>query len=269
MKQVSDMFSMAEFSMVPLRQGRLYTAGLDAPGPVILFVHGGYHGAWCWRNFMRWFSDLGYPCAAVDIRGHGGLSQANDYVSQGIADYAQDVVDAGVYLDRSVVIVGHSLGALVGMLAAQRLAPIGQILLAPSPPGQLDGLIPLKGYCEGKAIQPPAPEVSQQKFFAGNPFDMNAFQPMLCAESPAAMNDRYLLKIHIDPNWIKGPTLCLSAGDDSRALHPPGQDEATALFFNGEHRTLVNAPHNVMLDESWQTTIQLLANFYDTVAPAR
>lgn len=38
--------------------------------PPLVFVHGSYHGAWCWReNFMPYFSAAGYDCYAISLRG--------------------------------------------------------------------------------------------------------------------------------------------------------------------------------------------------------
>jgi pimeloyl-ACP methyl ester carboxylesterase len=196
------------------------------------------------------------------MRGHGGLPQDANYIEQGITDYAQDVVDAQTYLSRPVVIVSHSLGALVGMRAAEQAAPVAQVLLAPSPPGQLEGLHKLKAYPEERPVQPPHIDTAQEKFFSGEPFDMQSIFPLLCAESPRAMNDRYLLRIDIDASWVKGPTLCLSAGLDSVTLHPPGQDRATADFFAGHHEVLEQVPHNMMIASHWQNVAELTEQFY-------
>jgi len=38
----------------------------------LLFVHGGWHGAWCWDDhFVDFFADAGYRAVAVSLRGHG------------------------------------------------------------------------------------------------------------------------------------------------------------------------------------------------------
>ena len=40
--------------------------------PPLLFVHGAWHGAWCWTtNFTDWFAERGYTSYAVDLSGHG------------------------------------------------------------------------------------------------------------------------------------------------------------------------------------------------------
>ena len=38
----------------------------------LLFVHGAWHGAWCWEeNFLPYFAQAGYHSHALDLRGHG------------------------------------------------------------------------------------------------------------------------------------------------------------------------------------------------------
>lgn len=37
----------------------------------IVFVHGVCHGAWCWERFLKYFSEKGYNCFALSLRGHG------------------------------------------------------------------------------------------------------------------------------------------------------------------------------------------------------
>jgi pimeloyl-ACP methyl ester carboxylesterase len=44
----------------------------DAHPVPLLFVHGGWHGAWCWDDhFLDFFADAGYRAVAVSLRGHG------------------------------------------------------------------------------------------------------------------------------------------------------------------------------------------------------
>jgi pimeloyl-ACP methyl ester carboxylesterase len=260
MTMLIDRTGMSRFDETTLSHGRMYSS-LATPGPVLLFVHGGYHGAWCWQKFMHWFGERGQATAAVDLRGHGGLVQTGDFHQQGVADFASDVSEAARELDRPVIMVGHSLGGLVGMLAAREVAPVAQILLAPSPPGQLEGLTPLPAYPEDRPVMPPEAMAARTKFLAHYDGEIDSFMSCLCAESPRAMNDRYRLRVQVDPGWIKGPTFCLSAGRDQKHLHPPGQDEAVARFFGGAHMIRPDAAHDMMLDDQWQETAWLLLDW--------
>src|SRR5476649_2140141 len=40
--------------------------------PPLLFVHGAWHGAWCWdEHFLGYFSKRGFSAHAVSLLGHG------------------------------------------------------------------------------------------------------------------------------------------------------------------------------------------------------
>jgi pimeloyl-ACP methyl ester carboxylesterase len=49
------------------------------PHPVpLLFVHGGWHAAWCWdENFLGFFADRGYRSIALSLRNHGNSDKKN------------------------------------------------------------------------------------------------------------------------------------------------------------------------------------------------
>jgi len=41
--------------------------------PPILFLHGSFHGAWCWQeHYLPYFVEKGHPCVAFSWRGTGG-----------------------------------------------------------------------------------------------------------------------------------------------------------------------------------------------------
>jgi pimeloyl-ACP methyl ester carboxylesterase len=82
--------------------------------------------------------------------------------------------------------------------------------------------------------------------------DFSKFHARLCPESPALLNDRYQMRVSADPKWVKGPTLCISAGLDDNALHPAGQDEAIAGYIGADYQVLPGAGHCFMADDSWR-----------------
>jgi pimeloyl-ACP methyl ester carboxylesterase len=51
----------------------------EAHPPPLLFVHGSWHGAWCWaEHFLDFFADKGYRAVALpDASGAGRRMQQN------------------------------------------------------------------------------------------------------------------------------------------------------------------------------------------------
>jgi len=77
-----------------------------------LLLHGinGDAGVW-WRIGQR-LADSGWTATAVDLRGHGTAPRTADYR---LADYVDDLPGSGWDL-----VIGHSLGAAIGVVAATR-----------------------------------------------------------------------------------------------------------------------------------------------------
>ncbi|MBA4766676.1 MAG: alpha/beta fold hydrolase [Porphyrobacter sp.] len=105
-------------------------------GPPLLFVHGGFHGAWCWHDhFMPWFAARGFDCHAVSLRDHGNSTRTGKHREWRLSDYVDDVRRTINQLDEKPILVGHSLGgSIIQKLAATEPFP-AMILLAPSPVG--------------------------------------------------------------------------------------------------------------------------------------
>lgn len=62
----------------------------------LLFVHGAWHGAWCWNeHFLPYFADKGYLAYALSLRGHAGSPPTKPLSLNGIWDYVADVAQIG------------------------------------------------------------------------------------------------------------------------------------------------------------------------------
>ena len=84
---------------------------------VIVLVHGGGHGAWCWEPLM---SRLDIPSIAIDLPGRGRSPLPLDQVTPEI--WADSVVATIERNDlRDVVLVGHSMGGLTILRVAARI----------------------------------------------------------------------------------------------------------------------------------------------------
>jgi len=83
----------------------------------LLFVHGGWHGAWCWDDhFLDFFAAAGYRAVAVSLRGHGSSPTAKPLPKVSMADYIDDVHsvadDLGGYLEDRTAPAAVLVGSL-------------------------------------------------------------------------------------------------------------------------------------------------------------
>ncbi len=104
-----------------------YTVGADRiaalrwPGllgtPTIVAVHGLTANAWAWDPFAHHLAG-GAQIVALDLRGRGqSLETAGPY---GIRRHADDVAAVIEQLDGPAFVIGHSMGAAVTLMVAQR-----------------------------------------------------------------------------------------------------------------------------------------------------
>lgn len=241
----------------PLAHGRLFSVA--GKGPTLLFIHGGFHGAWCWATFLHFFAAREIAAAALDLRGHGGLKQDADYITAGVAEMRADVIDAAAVLGGDVILAGHSLGALVAMAAAEHVRPRGMILLAPQPPANVTDVRLLPPFPAATLVAPPPEDRARKWLFGGAGGDLAPYVARLCPESPAFLNDLYERQVHVAPDWVKGPVLCLSGGRDDSPLHVAGQDEKIAAFYGAAVTHIPDASHCLMADATCTTGAGLIA----------
>lgn len=241
-------------------------AARDSDDPLLLFVHGAFHGAWCFAFYLDYLERQGVAAAAVDLRGHGALASEGLAPTVGMRDMAADVVEICRAVGRPVVIAGHSLGAGVAGLVAGQYETRGTVLLAPTPPNGVGENCRLPTFPADALVQPPDAAQGARRFFINHKQDEVAgLCALLNAESPTWLNDRRLREVPVDRASISGPALCIAAGRDDLDLHPHGLDYATARFFDAEYHFLRRSGHCFMLEHDWQKSTDIVLGWYRRV----
>ncbi|CAB9517426.1 Alpha beta hydrolase [Seminavis robusta] len=89
--------------------------------PPLIFLHGSFHGAWCWsERFFPYFANLGYPVAALNWRGTGGTFAGEGVKKVKMEEHVQDLK---AFLEEFVpsklqstelkpILISHSFGGL-------------------------------------------------------------------------------------------------------------------------------------------------------------
>ena len=125
-----------------------------------LFVHGSWHGAWCWGGVSAHLERAGYACFAVDLPGHGlnailpssfgqrpldpaaFATEPSALAAYQIDDYANAVLEAAKQARATGIdklyLVGHSMGGVPITFAAAKAPDLFEGLiyiaaLAPTP----------------------------------------------------------------------------------------------------------------------------------------
>jgi pimeloyl-ACP methyl ester carboxylesterase len=102
--------------------------------PPVIMVHGAFCGGWAMEDFARPFEAAGHTVLRPDLRGHGPSDPPQAVGGLSMSDYVQDVVRLCAGQGEPPILVGHSLGGLIALLAASRTSVKALALLAPSAP---------------------------------------------------------------------------------------------------------------------------------------
>ncbi len=231
----------------------------------LLFVHGMWHGAWCWDEFfLPFFAEAGWHVTALSLRGHAGSE--GRIQGSGIMDYVHDVEEAVKTLPTPPVLIGHSMGGFIVQKFLERNSAPAGVLLASAPPyGVWNGtwlvfkhspltlLKILTRFRLAPVVE--TPESARWAFFSE---DMPREQYL---KYHARMNDESF-RMYLDllglnlahPKRIKTPLLVLGAQNDTVISN--GDVEKTARAYNTSAEIFPDMAHDMMLEKGWKSVAE-------------
>lgn len=102
----------------------------------LLFVHGELGGSWLWERYLGYFAGRGWEGHALNLRNHH-WSRTADPAELSFEMFVEDVASVIARLGPGVVVIGHGMGGLLALKAAERQPVAGLVLIAPEAPGEL------------------------------------------------------------------------------------------------------------------------------------
>lgn len=231
----------------------------------LLFVHGSFHGAWCWaEHFMPFFSAEGYPCYALNLRGHGesgGRELLDDFT---LEDYVEDVKAAVAALEEPPVLVGHSYGGAVVQKYLERTPPgcRAAVLVTPPPPRGAHRAAIMRSLRHPLLFARLAPFIAKgeppppARLFFSRRYDRekgDSHMRRLQRQSARVMSEFKNFEVG-RPAGV--PVLVLGAGRDLfTSAKSLGE---TARFHGGQLEQIPESGHNIMLDDQWQAAAAVM-----------
>lgn len=94
----------------------------------LLFIHGELTGSWIWDRYLSYFASRGWEGHALNLRNHF-WSETAEIAAVDFEDYVDDVLAVIDKLGHNVVAMGHGLGGLLALKAAERHSVAAVILL--------------------------------------------------------------------------------------------------------------------------------------------
>jgi pimeloyl-ACP methyl ester carboxylesterase len=232
----------------------------DAHPVPLLFVHGGWHGAWCWENFIDYFADAGYRAVSMSLRGHGASPTPKPLHQVSMADYMDDVRSVAGDLGGHPVLIGHSLGGFVIQRYLERHSAPAAVLVGSVPPQGVLRLalrvwrrrpsMTMEAWGDPTLLKFLAtPALTREYLFCTDTPDaiVESCMQRAGAESiRAAMTDPMLRRVRT--RRVTTPVLVLGALHDG--FVSVGDVRATARAYRTEPE-FFDMGHNMMLEPGW------------------
>jgi pimeloyl-ACP methyl ester carboxylesterase len=227
----------------------------------LLFVHGGWHGAWCWDyHFLDFFAAAGYRAVALSLRGHGTSPTEKPLPKVSIADYLEDLRSVADELGAAPVLIGHSLGGFViQRYLEERSAPAAVLVGSLPPQGVLGAALrvwrrrpsmTLEAFTDRLLLKfLSTPALTREYLFSPDtPEDivLSCMQRAGAESIRAAMTDPMLRRVK--PRRVTTPVLVLGAEHDG--FVSVSDVRATARAY-GTEPEFFDMGHNMMLEPGW------------------
>lgn len=267
------------------------TAVADQEKPLVLFVHGSYHGAWCWaENFLPFLAEKGgYESIAVSLRAQGNSDKGDLKIAGTIETHVKDLESLISSLPKPPVVVGHSFGGLLveaycslqGVEERPKIA--GVALLSSVPPSgnkEIIARITKKSILTSlritwafitKAFA--RNEDSCKELFFSDDIPRKEFakyQRQLSKCSPVGLLDVRKLSSELP---LPSLNRHISSSGDLRAFVGGGKDDLVvdipavaeaASYFGVDPVYWESMAHDIMLDTRWRNVAGDLKDFLDT-----
>jgi len=253
----------------------------ESDKPPLLFIHGAWHGAWCWdEQFLDFFADKGYRSLAVSLRGHGKSPAPKPMQFCSIADFVDDVDSVAKSLPQRPVLVGHSMGGFVVQKYLESHAAPAAVLLASVPPRGIGGFLLRRfkrhpwltaahlAITKSLGSVGGTPELARETFFC----ELTPDADVVCCA--AQLDEEYLGKHVLDmlwlnlprPNLVSAPLLVLGAEHDT--CFTQQEARATAAAYHTEAEIFPEMGHDMMLEPGWAAVAERIHAWLQTCAAA-
>ncbi|HLY78409.1 MAG TPA: alpha/beta hydrolase [Caulobacteraceae bacterium] len=246
----------------------------------ILMVHGGFSGGWSFDAFAAPFGDAGHKVIAPDLPGHAPDAPREATLGLSMTDYAEAVVRHAAALAAPPILIGHSMGGLVSLLAAAKTPVAGVILLAPSAPWGVGGssmeeavsavsLYALGAYW-AQAIEPDYPSFRRYGVDRLEQAEQRAIFERMRPESGRALFETLnwwldpFMTTMVRPEAIAAPILAIAGGRD--AIHPPPTVRETARRVGAQLQVMPQMSHWLIGEPGWRDVADLCVGWIADVS---
>lgn len=237
-------------------------------GQSILFVHGMWCGAWVWRNYLQFFSALGYACYALNLRGHHPSRPVPGIGKVSLSEYLTDVREVALALG-DPILVGHSMGGLLVQKLTETAAPAAVVAITPAPPR---GIFALRTARLLRAVATHGREMVLRRSLMLDQREaawlaLNGFSALEQAriyacfvpESGRAAFEMVCLGLKVNQARLRCPMLVVGARNDN--MTPVQVVRKVAKKYRADYREYARSAHMIIMEPGWEDVSQDIASW--------
>jgi pimeloyl-ACP methyl ester carboxylesterase len=214
-----------------------------------VLVHGGAHAKWSFEHYARVLSEGGHEVHALDWLNHGDAQRLpeDQFLRRGIDDVAREELSSVVErLRRPPIVIGHSMGAMAGLVYAASNPVERLVLLTPVVPASV-GADPIDIDVDlTKPFGPVPYDLAKRLWYPTLDDDLvRVYYDMLEPESPRAVWQATRWTIDVDLQAVTAPTLVFAAELDP--LTPPAAVARLAELMVAPYELIPAIGHSEIL----------------------
>lgn len=259
---------------------RCVPAGARGPVP-LLFVHGMWHGAWCWEEWQLALAQLGWESIAFSLPGHGASRPGRPARWSTLGYYERALRAEIARLPARPVLIGHSMGGgLVQRLLKHADAFPAAVMIAPFLARQMASVILDRFRRDPWGALLSILSLTTTPCIRSDELVRRMFLSRQATCSPRFLRERLspesLLVIaqHNPPFWrpprrLRTPLLWLAPERD--ALMPEPASRRSAGLLGAHYERIDGAGHDLMFDFTGPDAVQRIHDWLDRIglAPRR
>ncbi len=242
----------------------------------LLFIHGAWHGAWCWdRGWLDFFANRGWNSYAMSLRNHANSPNRGSLRLSRHHHYVADIAEVVERFERPPVLIGHSMGGYLVQKYMEDHDIAGAVLIASVPvsgtmgasfrfarrhPLQFAKLVATMRLWPVVASK----ELAREYLFGAEMSDAEVAElhAMLQDESFFTYLDMLFLALP-KPQQTEAPVMVVAGTDD--ALFTVREAEKTAEAYGVEPVIFDGFPHDMMLHHRWEEVAVPIARFVEEI----
>ena len=252
---------------------------------ILVFVHGVSHGAWCWENFVEYFTKIGYACFVINLRGHGDNNKnKKGTLKKYVNDVSRCIDGCKKYCDDSKIpyskpsLIGHSMGGgIVEIYMNEHSNKIKNAILFAPATAQGMGINAFTTTFSktGLYTEPTVLGWKTNKYLLNSNFfvaktDNKNFTPRITDKKELEFYDKHLCSENmfamlglIKFKLSKPNVPVFVIGSDKDAYFPTDSLNATANFYDTKPMILRGLCHDMMLDPEWEKAAESVLKFIE------